>query len=1464
MSRKMHKICTAVLLAGVAIPSIALGQVVLPSDGQFVTGAGAINTFPSGLVIDQVGPVGIIEWSGFSVGSGAAVHFNNGSGATLNRVTGNIGSRIDGALTATGSLYLVNGAGVVVGRNGVISTGGSFFASTHNVSDVDFLRGGAMTFAGSSQASVVNLGTIEARAGDVALIARAVNNEGSISAANGTVGLLAGYEILARDAADEDGLFSVVVGGADTEARNSGEIAAANAELRANAGNVYALAGNTGGVVKASGATSQGGRIFLTAGAQGKVQVTGQINARRSALAPVPQPRPANRGGDIRIAAGDVILNGALDAASTTAVGGTIVVTGDTLAVGTGAVISASGSTGGTILIGGDYQGGTNAAKNYLGEQVVTADTVTVAGGASILADGLAGAGGNIVVWSDRWTSFQGEISARGAGASEGGDAEVSGKVWLDYRGTADLRSDTGRFGTLLLDPYNMTISTGTSSGVSGFTANGNDSVLNVATLTNALAMANVTVTTGSAGTQAGDITVATPITWSANSILTLNAAGSVVINNDIAAVGASAGLDLQYSGGHRLNNGARITLSGTGSSLAINGQAYTLIRDITQLQNLPMTGYFALANDIDASATAGWNAGAGFAPIGTAASNFSGTLDGLNHTVTGLTINRGGQSEVGLFALLQGQISNMRLVGGSIAGSTNVGALTGIHWGTITNVSSSASVSGVTYVGGLVGITSGATITRSSSTGNVTGSAFYVGGLVGRHSGLISESYATGAVTGTTGIGGLVGSNRGMIEQSYAAGAVTSTADDVGGFVGESNLGLISDSYATGSVTGGAGASNVGGFIGSLWGGGLHRTYSTGSVTGTTSVGGYAGNIDGGSVINSYWNTQTSGRTNSNGTGAATAQGLTTALMRNQGSFAGWDIDDNGGTGTVWRIYEGHSGPLLRALLTPLTVTGGNVTKTYDGTTTLAGVGTLTYSLPGYDNTKVLGTAGYTLTSANAGTYTGADLPLGGLYSNQLGYDITSVGGTVTINPRAITVTADAGSMTYGNTVPALGYTVAGGGLIGSDTLAGALATAASSASGVGTYGITQGTLGNANYAITYTGANMAISARAITVAANTQAMTYGNAAPTLTYTVGGGGLVGGDTLTGALTSGASNTSGVGTYAITQGTLAASSNYAITYVGANATVSARAITVTADAKTMTYGATVPTLTHTVTSGSLVNGDALSGALASTASSTSNVGIYGITQGTLAASSNYAFTYVSSNVAIAARSLTITANDQFRVYDATAFSGGNGVTYDGFVNGETAAVLGGALVYGGTSQGAVNAGSYDIALSGLAASNYDITYVDGTLTLSQRALTITADNLTRSPDEANPPLTYTVGGLGLVGGDSLSGLLSTTATAGSSVGSYSIAQGTLSASSNYLLSFVNGTLTVAAKQSDPLQTFIETNPAAGLAFLNAGSANVGLGHLQACDQDGVMDTSCAYVPHPANLPAGPFLTVGAI
>ncbi len=62
--------------------------------------------------------------------------------------------------------------------------------------------------------------------------------------------------------------------------------------------------------------------------------------------------------------------------------------------------------------------------------------------------------------------------------------------------------------------------------------------------------------------------------------------------------------------------------------------------------------------------------------------------------------------------------------------------------------------------------------------------------------------------------------------------------------------------------------------------------------------------------------------------------------------------------------------------------------------------------------------------------------------------------------------------------------------------------------------------------------------------------------------------------------------------------------------------------------------------------------------------------------------------------------LSITANDFSRMYNGLAYSGGNGVTYSGFVNSETSAVLGGSLAYGGTSQGAKNAGSYVITPPG--------------------------------------------------------------------------------------------------------------------------------------------------------------------
>ena len=263
---------------GYAQPSIAQS---LPTGGTVASGNVSISsTSPTSLTISQSSRTGIVNWSSFSIGQGNQVQFNNGSGATLNRVTGNVPSSINGVLSATGSVYLVNPSGVVVGPSGEVKTGGSFVASTLDVKDAEFRAGGSLTFSGNSNASVVNLGKIGSSKGDVVLIARQVRNDGSLTARNGTAAMASGSEVVLSDGSLGNGKVLVRRPAQDGEIRNSGAIRAAEVELRANGGNIYALAGNTGRAITATGVASKGGRIFLTAEG-GSVNVTQKVVARR-------------------------------------------------------------------------------------------------------------------------------------------------------------------------------------------------------------------------------------------------------------------------------------------------------------------------------------------------------------------------------------------------------------------------------------------------------------------------------------------------------------------------------------------------------------------------------------------------------------------------------------------------------------------------------------------------------------------------------------------------------------------------------------------------------------------------------------------------------------------------------------------------------------------------------------------------------------------------------------------------------------------------------------------------------------------------------------------------------------------------------------------------------------------------------------------------------------------------------
>ncbi|WP_296739850.1 MBG domain-containing protein, partial [Mesorhizobium sp.] len=329
-----------------------------------------------------------------------------------------------------------------------------------------------------------------------------------------------------------------------------------------------------------------------------------------------------------------------------------------------------------------------------------------------------------------------------------------------------------------------------------------------------------------------------------------------------------------------------------------------------------------------------------------------------------------------------------------------------------------------------------------------------------------------------------------------------------------------------------------------------------------------------------------------------------------------------------------------------------------------------------------------------------------------------------------------------------------------------------------------------NSNYAITYAGADLSVTQRAITVTADAKSRVYGDANPALTYQLTAGNLVNGDSLTGALATSATTVSGVGAYGITQGTLA-NSNYAITYAGADLSVTQRAITVTADAKSRIYGEANPALTYQLTAGNLVNGDSLTGALATSATAASDVGSYGITQGTLA-NSNYAITYAGADLTIGKRSVTVTADaGQGKIYgnaDPSSLSYshsdlGSGVALVGTLDRASGENVGGYAIGQGTLTDASN-------------SNYDITFVGADFSIGKRAITVTANAQSRPQGMDNPPLTYTIGGLGLVAGDTLTGSLSTQATTASMPGSYAIEQGSLGASANYELTYVGADLVV--------------------------------------------------------------------
>ncbi|MFN3370193.1 MAG: MBG domain-containing protein [Sphingomonadaceae bacterium] len=1305
-----------------------------------VAGAASIGAPEAGqLLIDQASQRAVIDWTSFSIGAGGRVHFANGQGATLNRVLGGDPSSIAGQLSASGSLYLINPAGVLIGPEGRVLTGGGFVASTRDVAPAAFM-GGAMTLDGSSPAGVVNAGRIEA-GGDVVLIGQVVDNRGSIRA-GGQAALLAADRVVLREAAGDARIHIEHVAGGTGDVTTAGRIEAAAAELRAVGGNVYALAADTGGLVRATGAVSEGGRIRLVGG-QG------------------------------------VTVAGTLDASGTT--GGAIEVTAPGILVAGGARIAAAGlaGDGGNIKIGGERMGAPGLA---------AADRLLVEADATIDAGSATARGGEVILWSEQWTRFEGLI--RADGPAGGGFVETSSKGALAIEaGSVEVGN-----GQWLLDPRNVNITTSGFNPVAPYpnpfqidppNAAGTYTI-NRTAIQNALnAGSDVIVTTNQPlRADPGNITVTSTISWSGTGSLTLLADNNIVVTASITSTGAgSLTLDaanlvdiqalIQATGTGNLTfigRGAGVTFSGSGN------RAYSATGGAISIQAPGATGDIIFGRT---GSNGNWQMYAGGAG--------------------GLTLSAGRNIQLGRPLSATGWVR--------VGRDTDTGPVTITAGNQLSLLASPQS-------GVFAELRSGGAMTIAAPTV------------------LVQSTPQADALVRAVGSQLTINATTATFNGPLQSTANTLLSGGAFSFSVSPTLNLAANNSFT--LASGASLSSTVGL--SIQTAGTGDIVLNGPVSGTTFTANSADELVIGAPINMSGSGNAillhGGRRLVNNAGASplnAPNGRWLTYSVSPYDDIGWELLNPDAPNLYGRSFgffppvslPGTGNRRIYSFTPVLTYTADSGSRVYGDPSPALGV-SISGLVPG-DNladavigTPTVSSAGFAL-AAPVGSY--ATVP-GGVVATEQGYAIAFVNGVLTVTPAPLLVAADSLSKVYGDPDPALTFAASGFRLgdTAATVLSGALARAPGETVAGGPYAIGQGTLAaNANYSISFVPGSFTITPAPLTVAAIAQTKVYGDPDPALTFTASGFRL--GDTaasvLTGALTRDPGEN--VGSYGILQGTLAANSNYSLTFTGAAFTITPAVLRIEANDRTKVYGDPDPALTFTASGFRLGDTAAiLTGALARDPGE--NVGSYGILQGTLAATPNYTIDYVPDTFTITPATLSVVADALSKVYGdpdpALTFAA------SGFRLGDTAAsVLTGSLARapGETVAG----GPYAITQGTLAANaNYTLAFTGNFLTITPAPLSVAALASAKIYGDPDPVLGFTASGFRL--GDTIASLSgSLTRDPGETVGGYAIRLGTL-ANPNYAIDFTGATFTIspallriiAAAQSreyglpDPALTFV--------------------------------------------------------
>jgi hypothetical protein len=440
-----------------------------------------------------------------------------------------------GALQSNGRVFLINPNSILFGSNAQVNVNG-LVASSLAISNTDFLAGKNKFTAGAVAGDVSNLGAITTPAGgQVLLIAPNVSNSGIITSPQGEVMLAAGQSVQLADSANPG--MHVVVSAPTDHAINLGQVIAQGGKI-----GVYGTLVNQRGTLNANSAVvGENGKIVL--------------KASRTTL----------------LEAGSVTTATGADT------GGEIQVLGEQVGLMGDAHVDASGQNGGgTVLIGGDYQG-----KNA---SVMNAQQVYVGKDAEISANAVVrGNGGKVIVWGNQTAQVFGTISARGGMQSgNGGFVETSGH-FLDVAGIrVNAGAANGQNGNWLLDPYDIYVGPGSYSGslsdVAAFaipSQDGNTSYIGGSQISDVGADVTLQAT--------HDITFAGAVNMEAGVRLTAQAGNDINVLAPITINGGALVLSANDNGGGTASGVGRVNLR---AALTTNGGSLT-IRDASTLPSL-------------------------------------------------------------------------------------------------------------------------------------------------------------------------------------------------------------------------------------------------------------------------------------------------------------------------------------------------------------------------------------------------------------------------------------------------------------------------------------------------------------------------------------------------------------------------------------------------------------------------------------------------------------------------------------------------------------------------------------------------------------------------------------------------------------------------------------------------------------------------------------------------------------